>query len=93
MTDRNHPKFGARWDGADDAVLIEHYATRGAVWCAGQMPWRTVAAIRSRAHEIKCGATPERRSALLRDRSVPAGWTPPGPRYASVWDFANGVTA
>lgn len=29
MTDRNHPKFGAHWDDSDDAVLIEHYATRG----------------------------------------------------------------
>ena len=53
MTDRNHPKFGAHWDDSDDAVLIEHYATRGACWCAGQMPWRTIAAVRSRAHELR----------------------------------------
>lgn len=94
MTDRTHPKFGAHWDDADDAVLIEHYAAKGACWCAGQMPWRTPAAIRSRAHAIKCGPTASERAMLLRDRKDSCkAWTPPGPRYASVWDFARGVTA
>ena len=102
MTDRNHPKFGARWDGADDAVLIEHYAVRGACWCAGQMPWRTIAAVRSRAHTLQCAPNAAMRAILLRERrdaKAEAGdvrsqsWEPPGPRYPSVWAMAQGVTA
>ena len=96
MTDRTHPKFGTHWDDADDSVLIEHYAAKGACWCAGQMPWRTPAAIRSRAHAIKCGPTSAERAVLMREHKEsgkPREWAPPGPRYPSVWAFASGQTA
>jgi hypothetical protein len=101
MTDRDHPKFGARWDDEDDAVLREHYATRGACWCAGRMPWRTAAAVCSRAQKLQCAPNKAMRAVMLRERREANAeacegrasiWAPPGPRHASVWAMAQGVT-
>lgn len=98
MIARNHPKFGTRWDAEDDAVLIEHYANRGPCWCATKLPWRSVSAVRSRAHYLQCAPSKSMAAVLMRARrdadpgySKNSRWTPPEPRYASIWAFAQGV--
>lgn len=52
------------WKCTDIAFLREHYATKGAAWCAERLPGRTVVSINSRAR--KAGLAQSRMAQAIR---------------------------
>ena len=104
----NTPAGTKTWTAAEDAVLHDGYRAHGMPWCRERLPHRTPAAIQQRATKIRATSAMAPRSAQSEKvaariaanaerarlrRLADAMWTPPAPRYPSVWAMAQGVTA